>query len=132
MKRQLDSLAKILLLQEKLQKLSTWKAAALDRKRIELAEAQKQTIAAIDHDAMTHRLLVASATRRLRAIDNQIEAVKVQHAAQTQHSLEQGARTKIVERMVDRVDAKYRTQLERNDLSDLIERSLGGRSASSA
>src|SRR5260221_14012380 len=99
MKRQRDSLAKILLLQEKLHKLSTWKIAALDRTRIELAEAQRQTIAAIDHDAMTHRLLVASATRRLRTIDNQIELVKAAHAAQTEHSREQGTRAKIVERM---------------------------------
>jgi hypothetical protein len=132
MKRQRDSLAKILLLQDKLHKLSTWKVAALDRQRIELAAAQKETIAAIDQDVMNHRLLLASATRRLRAIDNQIEVNKILHAAQTRHSLEQGARAKIVERMVDRVDEKYRKQLERNDLSDLIERALSRPSASSA
>src|SRR5260370_33907650 len=98
MKRQRDSLAKILRLQEKLHKLSTWKAGALDRKRVELAEAQKQTIAAIDHDAVTHRLLVARATRRLRARDNQIEAGKAQHAAQTQQWVDRGRHANVRDR----------------------------------
>jgi hypothetical protein len=132
MKRQRDSLAKILLLQEKLHKLSAWRVAALDRQRIELAAAQQDTIAAIDQDVMSHRLLLESATRRLRLIGNLIELNKLQHAAQTKHSLEQGARAKVVERMVDRVDEKYRKQVERNDLTDLIERALNRPSASSA
>ena len=132
MKRQRDSLAKILLLQEKLHKLSTWKVAALDRQRIELAAAQQDTIAAIDQDLMNHRVLLAGATRRLRLIDNLIELNKLQHAAQTKHSLEQGAKAKIVERMVDRVDEEYRKHVERKELTDLIERALGRPSASSA
>src|SRR5581483_2439442 len=132
MKRQRDSLAKILLLQEKLHKLSTWKVDQLDRQRIELIAAQHDTIAAIDQDLLSHRELLVGATRRLRLIDNIIEINKIQHAAQTKHSLEQGAKAKIVERMVDRVDEQYRKHVERNDLADLIERALSRSSASSA
>lgn len=132
MKQRRESLAKILLLQDQLHKLSAWKLAALDQQRAALEEAQKATIEAIDRDAMMNGVLVAGATRHLRGIDRKIEAVKAQHISQTRVALEQGARTKLAERLVDSVDAKYRKQQERNDLGDLIERSVAKGSASSA
>jgi hypothetical protein len=132
MKQRRKSLEKILLLQDQLHKLSTWKLAALDQQRAALEETQKATIEAIDRDAITNGILVASATHRLRGIDKQIAVVKAQHVKQAQVALEQGARTKLAERLVDKVEAKYRKQQERSDLGDLIERSLGKDSASSA
>ena len=132
MKQRRKSLEKILLLQDQLHKLSTWKLAALDQQRAALEETQKATIEAIDRDAIANGILVASATHRLRGIDKQIAVVKAQHVKQAQVALEQGARTKLAERLVDKVEAKYRNQQERSDLGDLIERSLGKDSASSA
>jgi hypothetical protein len=132
MKQRRKSLEKILVLQDQLHKLSTWKLAALDQQRAALEETQKATIEAIDRDAITNGILVASATHRLRGIDKQIAVVKAQHVKQAQVALEQGARTKLAERLVDKVEAKYRKQQERSDLGDLIERSLGKDSASSA
>jgi hypothetical protein len=132
MKQRRKSLTKILLLQEQLHKLSTWKLAALDQERAALEEAQKATIEAIDRDAMMNGILVEGATRHLRGIDRKIDAIKAQHVAQSRLALEQGARTKLAERLVDVVDAKYRMQQERNDLGDLIERSVAKTSASSA
>jgi hypothetical protein len=132
MKQRRKSLAKILLLQDQLHKLSAWKLAALDQQRAELEEAQKATIEAIDRDVTMSGVLVAGATRHLRGIDRKIEAVKAQHITQKRLALEQGARTKLAERLVDSVDAKYRMQQERNDLGDLIERSVAKGSASSA
>ena len=132
MKKRRESLTKILALQEQLHKLSAWKLAALDQKRAELEEAQKATIEAIDCDAMMNGFLVAGATRHLRSIGRQIEENKAQHVVQSRVALEQGARTKLAERLVDGVDAKYRKQQERSELGDLIERSVAKGSASSA
>ena len=132
MKQRRKSLTKILVLQEQLHKLSTWKLAALDQQRAELEEAQKATIEAINRDSTMNGILVESATRRLRGIDRRIEEVKAQHVTQSKLALEQGARTKLAERLVDGVDAKYRMQQERRELGDLIERSVGKGSASSA
>jgi hypothetical protein len=132
MKQRRKSLEKILLLQDQLHKLSAWKLAALDQQRAALEETQKATIEAIDRDAIANGILVASATHRLRGIDKQIAVVKAQHVRQAQGALEQGARTKLAERLVEKVDAKYRKQQERSDLGDLIERSLGKNNASSA
>lgn len=132
MKQRREALTKILLLQEQLHKLSTWKLAALDQQRVALEEAQKATIEAIDRDAIMNGVLVAGATRHLRRIDRKIEEVKAEHVVQSKVALEQGARTKLAERLVDNVETKYRKQQERNDLGDLIERSIGKASASSA
>jgi hypothetical protein len=132
MKQRRKSLAKILVLQDQLHKLSAWKLAALDRQRAALEIAQKETIAAIDRDAIGNGILVAGATRHLRGIDRQIEAVNAQHKAQARLALEQGARAKLAERMVERVEAHCREQQERSDLGDLIASSLGKQSASSA
>ena len=132
MKQRRDSLAKILILQDQLHKLSTWKLAAMDRQRLELLEAQRKAIESIDHDAMTHRMLVGSATRWLRAIDQQINVLKEQHAAQTNLANEQHRRAKLAERMVDRADDVYRAHQERVDLGELIERSVAKAGASSA
>ncbi|WP_158816256.1 hypothetical protein [Methylocapsa sp. S129] len=132
MKQRRKSLAKILALQDQLHKLNAWKLAALDQQRAALEEAQKQTIEAIDRDVTMNGVLVAGATRHLRGIGRKIEAVKSEHVVQTRLSLEQGVRTKLAERLVDSVDAKYRKQQERSDLGDLIERSLAKGSASSA
>ena len=132
MKQRRKSLGKILRLQDQLHKLSTWKLAALDQRRVALEETQKATIEAIDRDVISDGLMVEIATRHLRGIDRQIATVRSQHVAQTQHTLEQGARTKLVERLIENVDAKYRMQQERNDLGDLIERSIAKDRASSA
>jgi hypothetical protein len=132
MKQRRQSLAKILILQEQLHKLSAWKLAALDQQRAALEEDQKTTIEAIDRDAIAQGILAAGATKRLRGIDKKIEDVKALHTAQTRVALEQGARAKLAGRLVDGVDAKYRMQQERKDLGDLIERSLGKGGASSA
>lgn len=121
-----------MLLQEQLHKLSTWKLAALDQQRAALEETQQAMIEAIDRHAITNGFLVASATNRLRGVDRQIAVVKAQHVKQAQVALEQGARAKLAERLVEKVEVKHRKQQERNDLGDLIERSLGKNSASSA
>jgi hypothetical protein len=132
MKERRKSLGKILLLQDQLHKLSTSRLAALEQKRVALEETQRETIEAIDRDAIANRFLVGSATHRLRGIDKQIAVVKAQHLQQARIALEQGARAKLAERLVEQAEAKYRKQQERSDLGDLIDRSLLKNGASSA
>lgn len=122
----------MLTLQDQLHKLSTWKLAALDRERVTLEETQVATIEAIDRAAVSNGILVAGATRRLRNIDNQIATNKAQHVTQSQHALEQGARAKLVERMVDHVEAQFRSKQERSELGDLIDRAVASKNASPA
>lgn len=132
MRQRRKSLAKILLLQDQLHKLSAWKLAALDQERAALEETQRATIEAIDRDAISNGILVNSATRRLRNLDRQIATVKAERQAQTQRAQEQAMRVKLAERLVENVDAKYRMQQERAELGDLIERAVAKENASPA
>ncbi len=132
MKERRKSLAKMLTLQDQLHRLSTWKLAALDRERISLEETQVATIEAIDRAAVSNGILVAGATRRQRSIDRQIATNKAEHVTQSQLALEQGARAKLVERMVDNVEAQFRSKQERSELGDLIDRAVARKNASPA
>lgn len=132
MRQRRKSLQKILALQGQLKNLNAWKLAALDQQRVALDEAQKATIEAIDRDAISNGILVGSATSRLRAIDRRIATLKTEHAAQTQRAQEQAMRTRLAERLVENVEAKFRMQQERADLGDLIERTVARKAASPA
>jgi hypothetical protein len=132
MRQRRKSLAKMLLLQDQLKRLSAWKLAALDQERAALEQAQRATIEAIDRDAISDGILVDSATRRLRNIDRRIATLKDDHLAQTQRTQEQAIRARLAERLVESVEAKFRMQQERADLGDLIERTVAKKTASPA
>ena len=132
MKKRLDSLENIKQLQAKLHDLTVWRLAAIGQQRDALEKTQRDMIDAIDREAMAHGALLAGATRRLRAVDRQIATAKDNYEAQSQRVLDQGARAKLAERLVAGVAVKVRAQQERKDLADLIERTLHGKTSSSA
>jgi hypothetical protein len=132
MRERQKSLRKILALQDQLKNLSAWKLAALDQQRAALDETQRATIEAIDRDAIAQGIIVVSATRRLRNLDKQITAIEAEQLAQARRAQEQAMRARLAERLVENVEARLRTQRERVDLADLIERSVAGKTASPA
>ena len=93
---------------------------------------RRETIEAIDRDAISQGIIVVSATRRLRNLDKRITALKVEQLAQAQRAQEQAMRARLAERLVENVEARLRMQRERVDLADLIERSVARKTASPA
>jgi hypothetical protein len=132
MRERQKSLRKILALQDQLKNLSAWRLAALDQQRAALDATQRETIEAIDRDAISQGIVVVSATRRLRNLDKRITAIKAEQIAQAQRAQEQAMRARLAERLAENVEAQLRTQRERVDLADLIERSVAGKTASLA
>ncbi len=132
MRQRQKSLRKILALQGQLKDLSAWRLAALDQERAALDATQRETIEAIDRDAISQGIIVVSATRRLRNLDKRITALKAEQVAQAQRAQEQARRAKLAERLVENVEAGLRSRRERVDLADLIDRSLAGKTASPA
>lgn len=132
MRNRLKSLEKISQLQSKLHDLTLWRLAAIDQQRDALEQTQQAMIDAMDRDMIGHGALAAAATRRLRAVDRQIAVAKADYQAQSRRVVDQGARAKLAERLVEGADAEYRARKDRKDLGDLIERSLGGKPSSSA
>jgi hypothetical protein len=132
MKKRLDSLEKISQLQAKLHDLTRWRLAAIGQQRDTLEEAERAMVEALNSEAVGHGATAAAASRRLRSIGRQIAVAKADYDAQSQRVLDQGARAKLAQRLVENVDAKHRAEKERKDLGDLIERSISGKSSSSA
>lgn len=130
MKKRLDALAKISQLQAKLHDLTRWRLAAIGQQRVSLEEAERAMIDALNSDAVGVGATAAAASGRLRSIGRQIAMAKADYDAQSQRVLDQGARAKIAQRMVESADAKMRAEKERKDLGDLIERSLNAKISS--
>ena len=130
MKKRLDALAKISQLQAKLHDLTRWRLAAIGQQRVSLEEAEREMIDALNSDAVGVGATAAAASSRLRSIGRQIAIAKADYDAQSQRVLDQGARAKIAQRMVESADAKMRAEKERKDLGDLIERSLNAKTSS--
>ena len=130
MKKRLDALEKISQLQAKLHDLTRWRLAAIGQQRVSLEEAEREMIDALNSDAVGVGAPAAAASSRLRSIGRQIAIAKADYDAQSQRVLDQGARAKIAQRMVESVDAKMRAEKERKDLGDLIERSLNAKTSS--
>jgi hypothetical protein len=130
MKKRLDALEKISQLQAKLHDLTRWRLAAIGQQRVSLEEAEREMIDALNSDAVGVGATAAAASSRLRSIGRQIAIAKADYDAQSQRVLDQGARAKIAQRMVESVDAKMRAERERKDLGDLIERSLNSKTSS--
>jgi hypothetical protein len=132
MRKRLNSLEKISQLQSKLHDLTIWRLAAIDQQRGALEEAERAMIEAIDRDAIAYGAPAAAAAKRLRSVGRQIAVAKADYEAQSRRAVDQGARAKLAERLVDSADVEYRAKKERKDLGDLIERSLRGKPSSSA
>ena len=130
MKKRLDALEKISQLQAKLHDLTRWRLAAIGQQRVSLEEAEREMIDALNSDAVGVGAPAAAASSRLRSIGRQIAVAKADYDAQSQRVLDQGARAKIAQRMVESADAKMRAEKERKDLGDLIERSLNAKTSS--
>jgi len=130
MKKRLDALEKISQLQSKLHDLTRWRLAAIGQQRVSLEEAEREMIDALNSDAVGVGAPAAAASSRLRSIGRQIAIAKADYDAQSQRVLDQGARAKIAQRMVESADAKMRAEKERKDLGDLIERSLNAKTSS--
>jgi S-methylmethionine-dependent homocysteine/selenocysteine methylase len=130
MKKRLDGLRRIERVQRQLNDLATWRLAALVRARESLEDNHREMLEAVGRDIASYGPLAVAATRRIRAIERQIDQAAAEHKSQSRAALDQAARAKLADQAVGAADARYRAQRERKDLAELIERSLGAAKAS--
>lgn len=132
MKKRLEALQKIERLQKQLHDLAVWRLNALARERETLAEDHRAMLAAMEGGVMSYGAPAAAALRRIRALEVQMAAAEKEHAAQSEHARDQGARAKLADRARESVDAHYRDHKQRKDLADLVDASLRNPKSSSA
>lgn len=132
MKRRLESLARIGRLQKQLHELATWRLAQIGRRRDGLVDDERAMWEAMGEGLSAYGAPAEAAMRRIRRIEAEIAAAEAAYAAQSRHAFKEGARAKLAERAHDGLEAKYRDQIERKALAELIEHALGKPPSSSA
>ena len=124
MKKRLDGLKRIERVQRQLYDLANWRLAALTRAQELLVRNHREMIEAVGRDLASHGPLAAAATRRIRAIEQQIELSVTDHRTQSKAAIGSAARAKLADLAMSAADARHREQRERKDLTELVDRSL--------
>ena len=124
MTSRIEKLKRIERLQKRLHDLSVWKLTHLAEERDKLTVAHAQMIQALGEGLLSFGGAASAATRRIRSIEIEMSAAEAAHAAQAKRALENGARSKLAERVVERAEEDGRREMEKKTLAELIEWSL--------
>lgn len=128
MKSHIDKLKRIKTLQKQLHDLSIWKLNQLQEKRVKLAGDHAAMIEALGHGLLSFGAAAAAATRSIRSIEVEISVAETEHAAQSRRAFEQGAKSKMAERAVDRAQVEFNRDMEKKSLAELIDQSVNSAS----
>jgi hypothetical protein len=120
----IEKLKRIERLQKRLHDLSMWKLTHLAEERDKLTVAHAQMIQALGEGLLSFGGAASAATRRIRSIEMEINAAHAAHAAQAKRALENGARSKLAEKVAERAEDEGRRETEKKTLFELIEWSL--------
>lgn len=122
--------ARILKVQQDMQKLADWRLAMLRREAGELAVAQEEIVAVFNDDDRLHGILIDPMARRLRQLAAEAHRVKVETAAQEHRVLAQTRKLKQTERLLERTAQEEERARERRELEALLDAVLAKRDAS--
>ncbi len=122
--------ARILKVQQDMQKLADWRLATLRREAGELAVAQEEIVAVFNDDDRLHGILIdpmapPAAHARRRGRSREVETV-----AQEQRVLVQSRKLKQTERLLERTAQEEERARERRELEALLDAVLAKRDAS--
>ncbi len=131
MKARLERLKRIDQLQRRLHELSAWRLTALGRQRDQLTDAHLEMVNAMSADLFAFGGLAAAATRRIRAIEVEIDSAKGVYEAQAKRSLEHGARSQLAVGALKSAVAQHRRDGENKALAELIEAMLQAKGSAS-
>jgi hypothetical protein len=131
MKAKLERLKRIEQLQRRLHELSDWRLMALGQQRNQLTDAHLQMLNATNADLFAFGAPAAVATRRIRAIEIEIESAKRVYEAQAKRTLEHGARSHLAGRALKAASAQNQRDQQNRSLAELIEVMLHAGSSAS-
>jgi hypothetical protein len=125
MKRQLEKLNRISRLQTQMRDLEKWRLNTLKLEQEALVQAHREMVDLLGGELASFGPVAAVATRRVRSIEQQIEALAEKFETQAERVVDQAARAKLAEKAVEVTSALHCAQEERKDLAELVERWLG-------
>ncbi len=130
MKKRLQSIERILSIQEKQRQLAEWKLAAIDREKDEIAANEERLFSALNDDDRLQGVFVEAMARRLRALAKEADRVAREREAQSRRLTEAGLTMKRTERMTERLRRQYLEQLGKRGFAELLDTLAGGDDAS--
>jgi hypothetical protein len=117
--------------QAKMQDAANWRLAALTRERDELDAARRAMLASAAGEFASFGPLAVAVTRRMRAIEQQLEVATQAHDKQLKRAAESTSRAKMAKNARSQAEAVEVVRRVRDDLTDLIEATLAARPSSS-
>ncbi len=130
MKQRIRKIDRILKVQQHLQKEAELKLAKLDREASELKLAQETLIRTMNDHETLHGLFVDVAAKRLQSLASQANVVEKTKVAQKAFAIDKAMQTKRTEKMLTGLKDLERREVEKKDLSSILEALAKGRSAS--
>ena len=130
MKQRIRKIDRILKVQQHLQKEAELKLAKLDREASELKLAQETLIRTMNDHETLHGLFVDVAAKRLQSLASQANVVEKTKVAQKAVAIDKAMQTKRTEKMLTGLKDLERREVEKRDLSSILEALAKGRSAS--
>ena len=131
MKVRLERLKRIDQLQKRLHELSAWRLMALGQQRDQLTEAHLEMLSALSEGLCAYGGPAAAATRRIRAMEMEIDSAKGVYDAQAKRSLEHGARSQLAGGALKTAAEQNRRVDQNKALAELIEATLHAKGSAS-
>jgi len=130
MRQRIRKIDRILKVQQHLQKEAELKLAKLDREAVELKLAQETLIETMNDHETLHGLFVDVAAKRLQKLASQANVVETAKVAQKAVTLDKAMQAKRTEKMLAGLKDLERREVEKKDLSAILETLAKGGSAS--
>jgi hypothetical protein len=131
MKRRLQSIRRMLAVQDQLRRLAEWKLADIDRQLAEVAAAQADLDSFVDRAHPISGMLLGVVTTQRRRLGARAVQLKEARVSQAERLLEASRSLKLAEGIEGRVDDEERRRREKAELIELIESAVHPREAGS-
>lgn len=130
MKQRLQSIRRVLAVQDQLRRMAEWKLADIERQLADVRQAQVDLDHFVDRAHPIGGLLLGVVTTQRRRLADRAAQLKEAKAKQAQRLLEASRSFKLAENLEGRVDEDDRRRREKAEIAELIDRAVQPRGAS--
>jgi hypothetical protein len=121
---------RLLEVQREMQRLEEGRVAALRARQGEIATEQEEIVAALNADEALQGLFVAATARRLKRLSEEETRVTQDVEQRTAALRTQAGRTRYAEKQAEACERELEAAAAKNDLLEIIERSVRAKDAS--
>ncbi|SED03369.1 hypothetical protein SAMN05519104_2637 [Rhizobiales bacterium GAS188] len=121
MQKRLQSIKRVIAVQEQLRRLAEGKLADLARREAGLHTSRRELVGALNEDQALHGLFIEAMARRVTSLSKDLAKVERAKEVQAKHLREETGRLKRAERIAGSLDREYQAALDKKELAELID-----------